>query len=88
MKTKILILVFALAVFLAAAGIALADVSLELPRWVISGGATVADSGGIHLNATLGQPVVGVVSNAEVTLGQGFWVGGSSYAIYLPIINK
>jgi len=92
MKTKILILALALvvALFLAAAGAALARADdLARPRWVLSGGASDAAVGDLTLRATLGQPMVGVVtsSGGDVTLGQGFWHGGiAGYAIYLPLV--
>ena len=92
MKTKILILVLIL--LMATAGAALASASIELPRWVLGGGASNATAGSVGLRGTLGQPVVGVVtgSGGDVTLGQGFWHGGSlsggGYAIYLPLVLK
>jgi hypothetical protein len=88
MKTKIRIAVLALALLMAAGGVALANGDLEIPRWVISSGATEAASGDISLNATLGQPIIGEVSNGEVTLGQGYWYGGDGYRVYLPLIQK
>jgi len=90
MKTKILIL--ALVLFLAAAGGAMANGGVELPRWVLSGGASdSAGGGGITLRATLGQPVVGVVASGsgDITLGQGFWCGATpGYNIYLPLVMR
>jgi hypothetical protein len=88
MKTKILILALALVLFLAAGGAALANGTLELPRWLISGGATDATSGDISLHASLGQPVVGIVSGEDVSVGQGFWFGGSGFYIYLPLVMR
>ena len=89
MKTKILILALVLALFLAVAGGALANGGVERPRWVLSGGASDAAVGGTTLRATLGQPVVGVVSGGDVTLGQGFWGGATSgYNIYLPLVMR
>ena len=92
MKTKILIL--ALALFLAAAGVALANGGLARPRWVLGGGASDSAAGGAALRATLGQPVVGVVTSGggDVMLGQGFWRGGSlpegGHDIYLPLVIR
>ena len=90
MKTKILIL--ALVLFLAATGVALASSSFDLPRWVLSGGASDSATGGsVTLRATLGQPVVGIVtsSSGDVTLGQGFWGGGTAeHNIYLPLVLR
>jgi hypothetical protein len=81
-----------LVLFLAVAGVALANGGVERPREVLSGGASdSAAAGGIALRATLGQPVVGVVTSGggDVTLGQGFWLGGSAvYNIYLPLVIR
>jgi hypothetical protein len=91
MKTKILILALVLALFLAAASVALANDVVALPRWVLGGGASDSVAGDIALRATLGQPVVGVVtsSGGDVTLGQGFWHGATpGYNIYLPLVIR
>jgi hypothetical protein len=95
MKTRTVIFALVLALFLTATGAALAYDAAELPRWVLSGGASDAGgSGGLTLRATLGQPVVGLVTNGsgEISLGQGFWAGGSlpesRYQIYLPLIHR
>ena len=89
MKTKGLILALALSLLLAAAGAALAKGGAEPPRSVVSGGASDSTGVGSTLRATLGQPVVGIVTNAggDIVLGQGFWHGGS-YQTYLPLIRR
>ena len=76
MKTKILILALVLALFLAADGVAAARVAvanggLARPREVLSGGASDSAAGDVTLRATLGQPVVGVVTSGggDVALG-------------------
>jgi hypothetical protein len=95
MKTKLFILSLGLALFLGAAGAVLANDGVEMPRWVLGGGASDATTGsGTTLRAILGQPVVGLVATAggEITLGQGFWRGGSlpesRYHVYLPLVEK
>jgi len=92
MKTKILILALVLSLLLVVAGVALANGDLELPRWALGGGASSSSAEGVALQATLGQPVVGVVSSEDVTLGQGFWHGGSlpesGYDIFLPLVQS
>ena len=90
MKTKVLILVLVL--FLGTAGVVLANDSLELQRWALGGGASDSGVNDITLRATLGQPVVGVVSDGDITLGQGFWKGGplgeNRINLYLPFVQR
>ena len=89
MKAKMLILVLVLALFLAVAGAALANGDVELPRRVLGGGASDSAAEGVALHATLGQPVVRVVSRGDVTLGQGFWGGAAlGYNVYLPLVIR
>jgi hypothetical protein len=92
MKTRVLILTLVLALSLMVAGVALANGGVEQLREVLSGGASDSAAGGVALRATLGQPVVGVVSGGNVTLGQGFWHGGAAagggYEIYLPLVLR
>ena len=89
MKTKVLILALALALFLVVAGVVLANGGLARPRWVLGGGASDSAAEGVALHATLGQPVVGVVSGGDVTLGQGFWCGAiPGYNIFLPLVIR
>ena len=95
MKMKILFLTLALALSLVVVGLALANGGVELPRWALGGGASDSVTGDMALRATLGQPVVGVVSGGggqRVTLGQCFWHGGGlaggGYDIYLPLVLR
>jgi len=89
MKTNMLILALVLALILAVAGVALANGSFELPRWVLGGGASDSAAGDVTLRATLGQPVVGVVSGGDVTLGQGFWRGAApGYKFHVPLVTR
>jgi len=87
MRTRVLLI--ALALLLLAAGLARANGSPARPRQVLGGGGTGASAGGVTLRATLGQPVVGVVSGGGVVLGQGFWHGGTvERCIYLPLVLR
>ena len=89
MKTNMLILALVLALILAAAGVALANGSLTRPREVLGGGASDSAAGDVTLRATLGQPVVGIVSGGDVTLGQGFWGGAApGYKTYVPLVMR
>jgi hypothetical protein len=59
------------------------------PRWVLSGGASDAAGGMVTVRATLGQPIIGPISNGNgvVIIGQGFWPSTvlAGYAVYLPV---
>ena len=92
MKTRVLILALVLVLSLLVAGLALANGGVEWTREVLGGGAADSVAGAVTLRATLGQPVVGVVSGGDVTLGQGFWGGGAAagggYEIYLPLVLR
>ena len=89
MKTKMLILALVLALILAAAAVALANGGLSRPREVLGGGASDSAAGDVTMRATLGQPVVGIVSGGDVTLGQGFWRGApSGYKNYVPLVTR
>ena len=98
MKTKIRILrgVLVLTLMSVLAGLAMAAGNETFPpRTVLSGGASYSTAEGVALRATLGQPMVGLVTGGAgqgVTLGQGFWHGGSlaggGYDIYLPLVTK
>ena len=87
MRLKILILALVLALILAAAGVALAN-GVEMSRWVLGGGASDSAGGGVSLRATFGQPVVGVITGGDTTIGQGFWGGVAWYHVYLPLVVR
>ena len=91
MKTKILILILVVVLSLAVVGLALADGGLAWPRWVLSSGASESTAGDVAIHATLGQPMVGVISQGDVTLRQRFWHGEQfpeSGHVYLPMLEK
>jgi hypothetical protein len=89
MKIKIVILALVLALFLVVTGVAFAAGDTARLRWVLGGGASDSAAGDVTLRATLGQPVVGVVSGGDVTLGQGFWGGATpGHKIYLPLVIR
>jgi hypothetical protein len=63
----------------------------EIPRYVIGGGGGHAEASPYALDGTVGQPVVGVVSNAPYQLCSGFWcegVGVVEHDVYLPLILR
>ena len=90
MKKIVLISVLALAVMLVVTGVALAVAGAQVQREIISGGASASAGGGISMQATLGQPVVGVISGGDVTLEQGFWhsVVAVVYQVFLPLVLR
>lgn len=93
MRHKMVILTLALALLGIVGGAALANGGPEKPREVLGSGVSDSTAPGVSLQATLGQPVVGVVaSSGGVSLGQGFWHGGSlaagGHRVYLPLIQK
>jgi hypothetical protein len=46
----------------------------DIPWWVIASGGTLnASAGDTRMSATVGQPVIGVVSGGGFVLHQGFW---------------
>ena len=89
-RTVFRVLILALALCLLLAGLALANSGPEPARAVLGGGASDSAAPGLSLRATLGQPVVGVVSGpgGDITLGQGFWGLGPPYRIYLPVVLR
>ena len=97
MKTKLVILLLTLVFSLVGNGAALAADQTDpvLPRAMLSGGATDSAAGEGTLHATLGQPVVGLISAGQVTLEQGFWHAesqgpptGSEHEVYLPLVVR
>jgi hypothetical protein len=83
------VLMLALALLLLVTGLALANGGVERPRQVLGGGASDSAAGDVSLQATLGQPVMGVVSGGDVTLEQGFWYSATpEYSIYLPLVIR
>ena len=93
-KRKLSLLTATLFFTLLLASAALAAATQSVDWSVISGGGGHAESGdGIYtLDATLGQPVVGMASDAAgIELCAGFWCGGAAETarhIYLPVIQR
>jgi hypothetical protein len=94
MRRRTLIIAVVLVLSVVATGLALARPdATDMARSVLSGGASnaAAPPGGVTLRGTFGQPFVGTVATADgaVTLGHGFWHGGTildGYRVYLPIV--
>ena len=86
-RTQIFI---AMLVFVLLTGIVLANgVTTTIDRHVIAGGGGHAETGNYTLDATIGQPVVGVASAGNEELCAGFWCGTAvAYKIYLPLVMR
>ena len=69
--------------------VALADGSPSVHWRVIGGGGGHLEQGIYSLDNTLGQPVVGRISNGSYELCAGFWCGAEAeYTIFLPLVFK
>jgi len=67
----------------------LADGGYDLPWSVLGGGGGSLGNGGITLDGTVGQPVVGQVSVSSYALCTGFWCGAAGeYRVYLPVVLR
>ena len=88
MVTRKWIILGTLVVSLLFAGVALGSGTPSIDRWVIGGGGGSVAVGGISLDGTIGQWVVGSDKSGTIELGHGFWGGGwdERYAIYLPLV--
>ncbi len=61
----------------------------DLPWSVLGGGGGSLGNGGITLDGTVGQPVVGQVSASSYALCTGFWCGAAGeYRVYLPVVLR
>jgi hypothetical protein len=86
--------ILALAALLLLTSVVLASGTPSVDWWVIGGGGGHAESAPYALDGTVGQPVVGVVSDDPYELCSGFWCrgagagAGAEYKIYLPIILR
>jgi hypothetical protein len=58
-------------------GQALAQGSAAVNWWVVAGGGAPSTGGGVTMNDTLGQPVIGPSSGGTVSLAAGYWYPGS-----------
>jgi hypothetical protein len=57
----------------------------------MGGGGGPISGGGYAINSTIGQPVVGVATDAGYELCSGFWcseLAAVEYRIYLPVVLK
>jgi hypothetical protein len=55
---------------------------------LIGGGGGPAGSTHYAVNFTVGQTAIGVASSSSYQACLGYWCGGSSYRIYLPVVLR
>lgn len=85
------VLLLSLTILLTVSGAVLAANGFEIQRWVIAGGGGPAEGGDYVLNVSVGQAVVGGITNTPYELCAGFWCGVDgideevSYTVYLPL---
>ena len=86
MITRVAVLV--VLALLIVVGVAFAfDISID--RQVIGSGGGFTQSGLFSINATIGQPVAGVVNIPLAEVQSGFWNGSiPEYEIFLPNVMK
>ncbi len=84
-KTSVLITLAALPLV---AATTLAPTALTMHKYVIGGGGGHSKVGDFVLDSTVGQAVVGTVSNIPYDLCAGFWCGLGQYKVYLPLILR
>ena len=78
-----------LSCLLIAAGVLVGDTT-GIDRWVIGGGGGEASGGGVSLDASLGEPIVGISSGGSIALEAGFWTGsgGGTNQAFLPLLSR
>ena len=57
-----------------AAGV-LSNGNSDIEWWVFGGGGGQVSGGEVTLNASLGQPIIGISSGDSISLEAGFWPG-------------
>lgn len=62
---------------------------IDVHWWVMGGGDGPLNAGGLHLESTIGQPVVGTGDAGGLTLRSGYWPGVPGFStVRLPVIVK
>jgi hypothetical protein len=82
------LLLLVLAALFSISGVVLAANGFEIDRWVFGGGGERVAEGDYVLNGTVGQAVVGGISNDPYELCAGFWCGMGEYTVYLPLVVR
>jgi hypothetical protein len=82
------VVVLALVALLVVAGSALAANGYEIFPHVFGSGGGRVQAGDYVLDATIGQALVGEVSEGSFELCAGFWCGMGRYKAYLPLVLR
>jgi hypothetical protein len=78
-----------LACLLVAGGVAAAPAAITVDGWVMGGGGTRLITPPYTIEATIGQPVVGLSVYSDGELCSGFWCEGAARArLYLPVVLR
>ena len=90
MKRKLFPIVVALALLLATVGVLVAQATpgSVIDWFVVSGGGGTASGGNVTLDSTVGQPIAGVSTGGNVSLGAGYWYAQELVNLYLPIVVR
>ena len=74
---------------------ALATAATTIDWWTVGSGGGGSSAGGISLNGTIGQPLVGNNTAGNIEACSGFWECGGALALapsppslYLPVVLK
>ena len=89
-KRHAFVLVAVLLTVLVLATVTFAQGNPAVERWIVgSTGGESTGAGYVTLNSTLGEPIIGASSGGSVSLGAGYWYGGTvEHEIYLPIVLR
>jgi hypothetical protein len=88
-KKKSMLLAVLLLSCLLVAGVAQAYRAAAADWWVIGGGGDHLATAPYTLDGTVGQGIVGAVSQMPYELCTGFWCGAEgTYRVYLPLVVR
>ncbi len=88
MKRRIILLILISALLLVGS-VRAAPNALDISWQVIGAGGGHVEAGAFALDATIGQPVVGIVEGGSFNLCSGFWCRLMAISRnYLPVIRK
>ena len=84
-----IIAIVLLSCLLIAAGV-FVDGIPKIDRWVIAGGGGGSTGGVVTLDASLGEPIVGISSGGSIVLEAGFWTGTGvgTNQTFLPLLSR